>query len=305
MLNPMRRDKTIQLNPIQFLLPILLAFPIVAHSFAYFQRPARTPLQRSIANGINYERVIWQQPRPVVLHVATIDLTRPQLNILVTPYQQNSDQYQLSAMTTSEFLDRHKLQLAVNASYFHPFNEDSPWNYYPKSGERVNAVGQAISQGNIYSDPFPKSTWAMICFDAQNRVQILPQPTCPNGTQQAVSGNEMIFVNQPPDPTVAKAQDADKPYPRLILAQDKPGKRLWAIAVDGKQPGYSEGVKLKELIPFLRQLGADRAINLDGGGSTTMVMAKERGTQVLNAPIHNKIPMTERPVANHIGFSIR
>jgi exopolysaccharide biosynthesis protein len=284
-------------NWIKSFLGLALAMPIVAHSMPYFQRPPRQPAQQALALGIDYQRVIWTTPRPVVLHVATIDLDR--LGVLVSPNVPTPDQRQITAMTTTEFLQKHKVQLAVNASFFYPFRENSPWDYYPKSGDRNSVVGQAIANGHIYSEPTPK--WSMICFDHQNRAQILSQNTCPQGTQQAVSGNETILLNgQPPQSTIAS--DSDKPYPRLILAHDKTGKKLWAIAVDGKQPAYSEGAMIHELVPFLQQLGADAAINLDGGGSTTMVMATTQGSKVLNAPIQNKIPMNERPVANHIGF---
>lgn len=50
------------------------------------------------------------------------------------------------------------------------------------------------------------------------------------------------------------------------------------------------------------KLGADRAINLDGGGSTTLAITNSSNIKVINAPIHNKIPMNERPIANHLGF---
>ena len=76
------------------------------------------------------------------------------------------------------------------------------------------------------------------------------------------------------------------------------------LVVDGKQPFYSEGVTLAELADFLISLGCDRALNLDGGGSSTLVVNKDNRVTVLNAPIHTKIPMRERPVANHLGFSI-
>jgi exopolysaccharide biosynthesis protein len=286
------------------LLPILLTIPIAIHSIAYFQRPSRTPLKQSLHPGIRYERVVWQKPRPIVLHVATIDLTQPNLGVLVTPGIMANDQHEITAMTTSAFLQKHQLQFAVNASYFFPFQEDSPWAYYPKSGDRVSVVGQAIANGQTYSQAEPQSKWSMICFSTQNQVQILPQPTCPKDTQQAVSGNEVMLFDGKPM-AQATASDADKPYPRMVFAHDRSGKKLWVIAVDGKQPAYSEGIKIKELVPFLQQLGADRAINLDGGGSTTMVTATPQGSKLLNAPIQNKIPMTERPVANHIGFFIR
>jgi Phosphodiester glycosidase len=280
-----------------------LGLPIGLHSLPYFQRPPRTPDQQVIMPGITYQRRIWQQPRPVVLHVATVDLRHRDLGILVSPGSSGADGRETTAMTTSEFLQRHHQLLAINASYFYPFQEDAPWAYFPRSGDRVNVVGQAISGGQIYSQGEPG--WAAICFDGQNRAQILAEGNCPAGTQQAVSGNEMLLVNgQPRAPQLAN--DGEKPYPRLVLAIDKLGQTLWVVAVDGKQPGYSEGVKLAELVPVLQQLGADRAINLDGGGSTTMVTATgSNDFRLLNAPIQNKLPMNQRPVANHLGFFSR
>jgi exopolysaccharide biosynthesis protein len=57
-----------------------------------------------------------------------------------------------------------------------------------------------------------------------------------------------------------------------------------------------------ELATIIAKLGVDKAINLDGGGSTTLVMATSNGAKVLNAPMRAKLPMNERPVSNHIGF---
>ena len=56
---------------------------------------------------------------------------------------------------------------------------------------------------------------------------------------------------------------------------------------------------------MLHSLGADYAMNLDGGGSSTMVVEGADGKpRVLNSPIDNHIPGRERPVANHLGFYI-
>lgn len=80
----------------------------------------------------------------------------------------------------------------------------------------------------------------------------------------------------------------------MAAAIDKAGETLWLILVDGKQPNYSEGVTLAELREIAKNLGAQTAINLDGGGSTTLVMESDRASKVLNAPIHTKIPMRGR-----------
>jgi hypothetical protein len=48
--------------------------------------------------------------------------------------------------------------------------------------------------------------------------------------------------------------------------------RLLLVTVDGRQPGHSVGMSLRELAELFVGLGAQAAINLDGGGSTTMVL---------------------------------
>lgn len=75
-----------------------------------------------------------------------------------------------------------------------------------------------------------------------------------------------------------------------------------ADLVDGKQRFYSEGMTMAELTQFAQQLGVEAALNLDGGGSTTLAIDTRSGVKVLNAPIHTKVPMRERAVANQLGF---
>ncbi|MGB5914164.1 MAG: phosphodiester glycosidase family protein, partial [Phormidesmis sp.] len=57
-----------------------------------------------------------------------------------------------------------------------------------------------------------------------------------------------------------------------------------------------------ELGEIMIELGADRALNFDGGGSTTLAVSDpENQPVVLNAPFQARVPMNLRPVANHLG----
>ncbi len=68
-------------------------------------------------------------------------------------------------------------------------------------------------------------------------------------------------------------------HPRTIVGRTKNGEAL-LVTVDGRQPGYSEGMTLAEAAKLMIDLGAVDAMNLDGGGSTTFV---SKGT-VTNRP---------------------
>ena len=58
--------------------------------------------------------------------------------------------------------------------------------------------------------------------------------------------------------------------PRSAVGIGKNGN-LYLIAVDGRKPNYSAGLTLNELAELLKKLDLKEAINLDGGGSTTLV----------------------------------
>jgi exopolysaccharide biosynthesis protein len=77
--------------------------------------------------------------------------------------------------------------------------------------------------------------------------------------------------------------------PRTALGVDSQG-HLLLTTVDGRQPGYSAGMTLRELARTLDELGAQEAINLDGGGSTAMAIKGE----VVNKPSDGR----ERWVSN-------
>ena len=68
-------------------------------------------------------------------------------------------------------------------------------------------------------------------------------------------------------------------HPRTAVAKLKDGKFLM-LTVDGRQPTHSIGMNLNELAEFLLELGAIDAMNLDGGGSTTMFL----DGKVMNKP---------------------
>jgi exopolysaccharide biosynthesis protein len=65
---------------------------------------------------------------------------------------------------------------------------------------------------------------------------------------------------------------------------------MWLVVVDGRQPGFSEGMTVRELGAVMRDLGCSRAANMDGGGSSIMGMAEADGRiRVVNSPSDRKM----------------
>jgi len=256
-------------------------------------RPERTDHTVDLFQGVAYARQVRSRPRPLVVHTVTIDLTAPDVGFLVTPHD---PPVEISAQPTSAFLREHGTQIAVNGSYFKPFWVRSPWNYYPRRGDPIQVRGLAVANSLTYSEA--EEGWPMLCVGG-NRVSI-DRLACPPETTQALAGDRMLVEN---GRTVSHANV--QIHPRTAVGASADGATLWLVVVDGRQPRYSEGVSLAELAEFLLELGADVALNLDGGGSSTLVAAGPGGPQLLNAPIHTDIPMRQRPVANHLGIFAR
>src|SRR6266404_3236633 len=81
-------------------------------------------------------------------------------------------------------------------------------------------------------------------------------------------------------------------HPRTAIAKLKSGQLL-LLTVDGRQPGESIGMSLTMLADLLMEFGAVEAINLDGGGSTTMVIRNKLANKPSDAT-------GERPVSDAI-----
>ena len=85
--------------------------------------------------------------------------------------------------------------------------------------------------------------------------------------------------------------------PRTIAGVTAAG-HLLLVAADGRAPGYSVGLSFLEEAAVMRALGASDAVNLDGGGSTTMAI----GATAITRPSD---PTGERPVGDAIVVTAR
>lgn len=79
-------------------------------------------------------------------------------------------------------------------------------------------------------------------------------------------------------------------HPRSVVAVNQDGSKLWLLVIDGRQAS-SLGMNFPEMADYLTKLGAWNAVNLDGGGSSTMIFDQK----VVNSPSD---PIGERSVTN-------
>ncbi len=254
-------------------------------------------LTQRIFPGVVYYRQVMQSPRLMVAHVLAVDTHADGLKSLVTPPSHESGL--VCTRKTSKFLEEFGLQVAVNGDGFRYLDPDEydPQEYCPNGGEPVKINSYAASRGNVYSEQ-----WAgrPILYINRNLKVSFNEPA--GAIFNAVSGDRML-VEKGKKVENLENQSVE---PRSAAGANQNGRWLFLVVIDGRQPGYSEGATFPELADFLISLGAYTALNLDGGGSSAIVVEGALGGPfVLNSPIEGTIPGNESEVGNHLGFWVK
>lgn len=254
-------------------------------------RPHPAAEERTLHPGIAYRRFARTEPRPLVVHVATVSLDAAGLELVLTPAAAGGC---LPARTTSGFLREQRVQLAVNTQFFYACSGGAPDLDALESGQLLHPVGEyAVAGEVVVAQPWLGN---VLYLGVDGAASFEPPPRI----HHAISGrHRLVEAGQ------VTAADDGVLAPRVAVGLDAERRRLVLVVVDGRQRGYSEGVTLPELAALLVELGVHDAIELDGGGSATLVTEGEDGRpEVLSSPIHQRIPGRERPVANHLGVRV-
>ena len=288
-------------KPAKVILWILIIMGLSVGGYLFYDRgrPAPIPLKQELYEGVTYRRIVEYLPRPMIAHVIIIDTKTAGMSLLVTP-PDSKDDLQLNARTTSQFLDEFGVQIAINGDGFKPWWSRSPVDYYPHVGEPVTPLGLTASKGDLYTEGVPKEIGEepTLYISRRNSLSFNKRP---GNIFHAISGDRMIVEQG----EVVAGLNNSELDPRTAVGINKNRRFLILIVVDGRQPFYSNGATFVKLAELLIDLGANTAMSLDGGGSSTMVIEGKNGEPVImNSPIDNYIPGRERPVANHFGIYI-
>ncbi|WP_019632868.1 phosphodiester glycosidase family protein [Actinomadura atramentaria] len=169
-------------------------------------------------------------------------------------------------------------------------------------GGTVVKVARKVGKGSI-----PRGTTVLVGRDGAaaalrglrrgQRVSVRYRLTGPGRLRVAVGGFA-ILRDGSPLPGLADTG----PAPRTAAGVSRDGRRVQLVVVDGRSR-RSGGLTMAELASLLARAGADDAVDLDGGGSSTLV-ARRRGAKratVRNVPSDGR----ERAVANGLGVFVR
>jgi hypothetical protein len=267
-------------------------------------------------------------PRPVRLHIAQIDVRARSIRFRVSP---PAGARETVRQTTLDFLKATGAQLAVNGHFFLPF---------PSDDAEAWVIGLAASEGRVYSAfESPEQSYALLAdapalnLDPRGRPLIVhrdPRRADGFGVRErvrlwnVVAGSAQIVTDgritvptyrEPESPRGVLTPGGPSGYSnakswydvanaRTVAGVSRDRRVVTLATVDAR--GGSTGMRVGEIAALLiADYGVWNAINLDGGGSTSMAWVNpETGqAELLNTSSDN--PLGRRVATSLAVFAQR
>ncbi|MEM8781948.1 MAG: phosphodiester glycosidase family protein [Planctomycetota bacterium] len=280
-----------------------------------------TPIERATEHG------------PIRGWAATVDLSAPGIEVVVSDADGDDDlddadthlaegaEVVLTPMDS--FVARTGVALAFNANFF-AWKQDAYGNK-----TQADIIGLSVSDGEVIStrrrfdDHSPDP---VLLFHAGGRGAVTRGPGEPGppmgDSWDGVAGIGPSGTSDVPGTLLvkdgenlghsARVQPLNR-HPRTAAGVSEDGMTLYVVVIDGRQLGHSVGATLPEVAGLLIELGADDAVALDGGGSSSLI---GRAGHVVEAFRHRADPDGDgwvtnrpsdgryRPVANQVGLRL-
>lgn len=189
---------------------------------------------------------------------------------------------------TSKFAKDSGAVVAMNGSFY---NMKKPYNsvcYFKKHGLEEFVFNEKMAQRDNGAVAISaKGKLAIYSADASEPGNIAPAQIWPS-TLDAVSvvSSGPILIVDGKDARLDENSFNRNRHPRSAVGTA--GKKVYLVAVDGRNAENAQGVSLWEFTKIMHWIGAEYALNMDGGGSTTLYAEGENGSGIVNHPSDNK-----------------
>jgi hypothetical protein len=245
-----------------------------------------------IADGV-WHRYLYAPAGPWAIHVLDVDLSKCNQAVAV----KGSDSAAGRTKTTDllAWLARRRpgddVVGGVNAGFFVVAN-GTPTNLLVVDGRMVTPPASSPSfavdsGGGVHIARFAREGGTLSPFYPR----------------EAVSGHPVLVKDSVVTPAVDTAGSSSfiGRNPRTALGIARGGHRLVLAVIDGRQKPYSDGMSLHETATLMLALGARDALNLDGGGSSTLAYAPPGMPGVFRLANHPSDAAGERAVGDALA----
>lgn len=234
-----------------------------------------------VCGGVNYSHFVCEDKNGAPVHMFLLEVDSNEASLYVgTPddgYESGGVVAKVPEMIDSAVANGQNAVAAINADFFDMFGDGSPSGLCVKNGKIIANADSRRPFIGIKKDGTPLLT------TLAEKPEVLGELEC------AASGLEMIVRDGKLYEWGELEPFSYVRHPRSAAGLTKDGKIL-LLVVDGRIPEYSNGATLVDLAEFMISKGADRAVNLDGGGSS--VVYTKRGDDFV---LHNNPADLFRP----------
>ena len=234
---------------------------------------------KSLRAGVTYVTMELKSPRQVKLAAVRVDLKTPGLRFKMTPRASEWGKtmpgfpkltIRTRRMTCRKFMEEslrkgENMCIVINGSPWGPWQE--PWNH-----PYADRQGLIVADGVMVSPVMKGRPSFVVGKEGKCSFVQLAENADISQIQHAISGFSFVLQG-------GKVAGKDNPKslaPRTGYGLSECGRYLYLLVLDGRQPGYSMGSSVYEVGELLRYFGAHTGLNMDGGGSTTLFIRKDK-----------------------------
>ena len=217
------------------------------------------------------------------VNIVAIKLNCSNLKIITTDEKDRG-------MTVSDFASKYNAKIAINGGFFR--DDFYPFGLTVTQGSRWAKARDTVNRSFLACDNNNK------CFiDSINKISemsALIYSAIPGW--QVLNTKSWKFECAAGESSRCIYGKFNTKQPRTSIGLDSRNSILYLVVVNGRLQTY-KGLTLDELGKIFKSLHVDSALNLDGGGSTTLVIDGHRISKLPDGQL------SERVVADHLGFS--
>ena len=187
-----------------------------------------------------------------------------------------------SLIKTSAFAKQSKALAAINGGFF-DMKAGGSVSFLVSDGviiheNKPNVLSMDNEMGANAIVVYENGTGDILPTQGPTRIPSL------NNVEDAIVTGPILLKNSQITPLQKRPFNYLK-HPRSAICLGK--KEFWLVAADGRHKEAS-GLSLNDLAQFLLSCGCQQAINLDGGGSTTLFLNTKKLNGIVNHPSDNK-----------------
>lgn len=287
------------------LLLFLLTAAVQLSAGVEFKKSINWEKAEKVCTGVVYTEFKFKSPRLIRASAVRVDLKAGKFRFKIPPRDKDWGKpmpdypkgiIRTRRVTARKFMEEavkngENMVVAVNGSPWGPFH--APWTF-----KYAGNQGLMVADGVMVAEIRKGRPSFVVYKDGNMEFRLFAPGDDISNVEHAISGFGFVLKEGKLTP---KDSPKAKLAPRTGYGLSKDKRYLYIVAIDGRQPNYSMGASTYEVGQFLQHLGAYSGLNMDGGGSTTLIVRKNKKLLKLNSHAFG----SERAVGGAMGIILQ